>query len=136
VDLPPEEAGPLVGVLRSEGLCLVPLLTPVTPDERIALAAGLADGFGYYVSVTGVTGSELGKRGPTADRVRAVREMLGAPLVVGFGVRTPDDARAVGEGADGVVVGSALVQLAHDSEASERSENVRDFMASLAGALR
>ncbi|MFT5432252.1 MAG: tryptophan synthase alpha chain [Myxococcota bacterium] len=135
VDLPPEEAGPFVGALRGHGLCLIPLLTPVTPDDRILLAADLADGFGYYVSVTGVTGSKLGKRGPTAERVRAVRGLLGAPLVVGFGVRTPDDARAVGEGADGVVVGSALVQLAHESEASERNENVREFMASLSGAL-
>ena len=135
VDLPPEEAGPLLGALRAEGLALVPLVTPVTPDERLDLVAPLADGFVYYVSVTGVTGSSLGTAGPSADRLRAVRARLGRPIAVGFGVRTPEDARNVSEGADGVVVGSALVDLAFRTPAPERAAAVRAFLTELRDGL-
>ena len=135
VDLPPEEAGPMVQALRSHGLAFVPLVTPVSDDGRIDAARSVCDAFGYYVSVTGVTGVSLVGRGPAAGRVRDVRSRLDRPLVVGFGVRTPADAARLGEGADGVVVGSALVQLAHDTPLPTRAGAIRDFTHRLKAAV-
>lgn len=132
VDLPPEEVEPLLSPLRQHGLAFVPLLTPVSGADRIALAKSTADAFGYYVSVTGVTGSALGNRGPTAERIADVRAALERPMVVGFGVRTPEDARRLSKSADGVVVGSALVELAHTTPAPEKFTAVSQFIASLA----
>ena len=135
VDLPPEEAEPLVEALRNHGLAFVPLVTPVSGPDRIAKARAVADAFGYYVSVTGVTGVELSGRSPTEERVREVRAQLDRPVVVGFGVRTPEDAARLGRGADGVVVGSALVDLAHRSPPGLRSSRVSAFLAQLKGVV-
>ena len=134
VDLPPEEAASLLAALRPHGLALVPLITPVTPPERIALASDNADAFAYYVSTTGVTGLTLA----TADsgaRVSEVRGMLKCPLVVGFGVRTPGDAQRLGAAADGVVVGSALVDLAYRTAPTERAAVVEAYLRSLRTAI-
>ncbi len=132
VDLPPEEAGPLLAALRTYGLALIPLVTPVTPDERVRLAASNADAFLYYVSVTGVTGGALGDDRAALERVAAVRELAQKPLVVGFGVRTPADAARIGRVADGVVVGTALVALAHETGDPEA---VRAAVAALRAAF-
>ena len=135
VDLPPEEAGPLHSALTSEGLALIPLITPVSGDDRIAAAKTICDAFGYYVSATGVTGLSLTGRTSITERVAAVREQLDRPLVVGFGVRTPEDAANLAQSADGVVVGSALVQLAHETRAADRGTTVRDFARSLSQVI-
>ena len=132
VDLPPEEVSPLLTPLRQHGLAFVPLLTPVSGAERIDRAKSVGDAFGYYVSVTGVTGTRLGARGPTTERVGHVRSQLERPLVVGFGVRTPDDAKRLSQGADGIVVGSALVELAHMTPEPDKYKAVEQFVASLA----
>ena len=135
VDLPPEEAGPFLEALRAEGLALIPLLTPVSGADRVARAAAICDAFGYYVSATGVTGLWLEGRQSITERVTDVRAALARPLVVGFGVRTPDDATRMALGANGVVVGSALVQLAHDAPADSRADAVRAFTRSLKTAI-
>jgi len=135
VDLPPEEAGPLHSALSAEGLALIPLITPVSGSSRVDAARGICDAFGYYVSATGVTGLSLTGRTPIADRVAEVRKQLDRPLVVGFGVRTPADAKAMAQSADGVVVGSALVQLAHDTATGDRPAAVRNFARSLSHAI-
>ncbi len=135
VDLPPEEAGPFHAALRTEGLALIPLLTPVSDGGRVDAARAICDAFGYYVSVTGVTGLSLEGRGSIAERVAEVRGQLDRPLVVGFGVRTPEDAARMAQGADGVVVGTALVDLAHRTAAAERTAAVTTFISGLAGAL-
>ena len=132
VDLPPEEVTPLLTPLREHGLAFVPLLTPVSGPDRIELAKSTGDAFGYYVSVTGVTGSDLADRGPTAERISSVRTALDRPMVVGFGVRTPEDAQRLGQHADGIVVGSALVELAHTTPAPDKCAAVTRFVASLA----
>jgi tryptophan synthase alpha chain len=110
VDVPPEESSEVVPALAAQGLDLVPLVSPESDESRIARAAALATGFVYYVSMTGVTGAAL----PPLDDVRARLGLLRArtpvPVAVGFGVRTPAQAAALAEVADGVVVGSALVQ--------------------------
>ena len=121
--------------LRAEGLALVPLLTPTSDAARIAKVKPLADAFGYYVSITGVTGGELNHQDAIADRVKHVAAAFGQPLVVGFGVRTPEDAQRMSQQAHGVVVGSALVQLAFNTPAPQKQTAVRAFVTDLKAAI-
>lgn len=117
VDLPVDEAGPLRALCKKNGLSLVPLLSPTSSAARVAATkaaiAEHAPGFVYYVSLTGVTGAATdGSRGLAEAGARAaeLRGDLGAPVVVGFGIDSPEKAREAAR-ADGVVVGSALVKL-------------------------
>lgn len=111
VDLPPEEADELHPRLKSAGIDLITLLAPTTPDERVIRLAGQAEGFLYYVSMTGVTGTQKVDASAIAATVARVRRASPVPVAVGFGVTTPEDARAVAAFADAVVVGSALVKV-------------------------
>ena len=111
-DLPPEEAGELEDAGRQHGLALVHLLAPTSPPERIALVAQRARGFIYLVSVTGVTGARATLPPDLAAFVARVRAATTTPLAVGFGIRSGEQAHAVGRLADGVIVGSALVECA------------------------
>jgi tryptophan synthase alpha chain len=96
-----------------EGLDLVPLIAPTSTPERVKAIAAVAGGFLYYVSLTGITGSQLPNLDEAAARVRQVRDLSSGrlPVAVGFGIATPADARAVAGFADGVVVGSAAVRV-------------------------
>lgn len=109
VDLPPEEDAPLRAAFAAHDLSIIRLATPTTDDQRLTKVLEGASGFLYYVAVAGVTGTQAA----AADAVRAaVKRLKGAtdlPIAVGFGVRTPEAARAIGETADAVVVGSAFV---------------------------
>jgi tryptophan synthase alpha chain len=131
-DLPHDEAGELRAACDSEGLALIPLVAPTTTDERIAAIGAGARGFVYTVSLTGTTGerAELppGLEG-TVARVRASTE---APVAVGFGISTPEHARAVAEIADGVIVGSRVVRAAGEGGAAA----VGALVAELSEALR
>ena len=97
VDWPPDEDPELAQALAQQGLDLVPLIAPTSTPERVKAAAAVAGGFLYYVSLTGITGSQLPNLDEAAARVRQVRELSGGrlPVVVGFGIATPADARAV-----------------------------------------
>jgi tryptophan synthase alpha chain len=137
VDLPPEEADPLVVPLREAGLGYVPLVAPTSTESRIAQAAALADGFVYYVSMTGVTGAKDAVLDEAAERAAVLRPKAGAPVAVGFGIATPDDARLVAAKADGVVVGSAIVRaIASASDVASSVRAVRELVGSLATACR
>jgi tryptophan synthase alpha chain len=117
-DLPPEEAGELEAACRQHNLALVYLLAPTSPPERVALVAEKSQGFIYLVSLTGVTGARDRLPPDLADfvaRVRAADPSAGKPLAVGFGISSGQQARAVAQLADGVIVGSALVQRAAQS---------------------
>jgi tryptophan synthase alpha chain len=135
-DLPPEEAEGLGAAARARGLALVFLLAPTSTPSRRRAACAAAAGFLYFVSVTGVTGA---RRELTADLpalLDAVRAESPVPVVVGFGVSGPDQARALGGMADGVVVGSAIVQrIARGGSRAVRVGRVRRFVATLARAL-
>jgi len=115
VDLPVDEAGSLRAFCKHQGMSLVPLLTPTSSEARVAATKAAvresAPGFVYYVSVTGVTGSAEAHLDEAGARAGELRRALAAPVVVGFGIDSPDKARAAARGADGVVVGSALVKL-------------------------
>ena len=110
VDIPPEEADPLADALDAEGLSLLLLSTPTSDDARLKVIARRTSGFAYYVSVAGVTGVKEADAAAVAPHVARVRAAGGLPVCVGFGIKTPERAEAVARVADGVVVGSALVE--------------------------
>jgi tryptophan synthase alpha chain len=109
-DLPPEEAEPLHAALRRQGMALVFLLAPTEDEERIRLVAGRTDGFLYLVSLAGVTGARDRLPADLEAFVARARAATDLPLAVGFGISTPNEAARVARIADGVIVGSALVE--------------------------
>jgi tryptophan synthase alpha chain len=136
-DLLPEESGDVAPALAAHGVRTVFLLAPTSGPERIEAAASAASGFLYFVSVTGVTGARRSAPDDIGPRIAAVRAKSPVPVVIGFGVSAPDQARALGRLADGVVVGSAIVQrIAQGGTRTERAGRVRRFVASLKRALR
>jgi tryptophan synthase alpha chain len=136
-DLPPEEASSFRVAAAERGVKLVFLLAPTSTPARVAAACDAATGFVYFVSVTGVTGARASLPADLGAKVAAVRKRSPVPVVVGFGVGTPAQARSVGKLADGVVVGSAIVQrIAEGGSRKARADRVRRFVASLSRALR
>ena len=114
VDLPFEETGELRPELDRNGLCLVPLIAPTTPPDRAAHVLREAGGFVYYIMVKGVTGARAQVSSDTAGHVAELRRCTDLPIAVGFGVSSGEQARQLGESADAVVVGSALVRAARE----------------------
>ncbi|HEX9926280.1 MAG TPA: tryptophan synthase subunit alpha, partial [Anaerolineae bacterium] len=114
-DLPPEEAAELEVACAEHGLALVFLLAPTSTPERIKLVAEHSQGFIYLVSLTGVTGARIELPPDLAEFVARVRAQTDKPLAVGFGIGQGEQARAVGQLVDGVIVGSALVKRAAES---------------------
>ncbi len=118
-DLPPEEAGTLVRAAKKAGLDTIFLLAPTSTNERIKLVAKASQGFIYYVSLTGVTGSALSDSGAIKDALARIKAVTDKPVAVGFGISTPDQAALVARtGADGVIVGSALVKVIEENAGS------------------
>jgi tryptophan synthase alpha chain len=115
VDLPPEEDAELCLPALKAGVNFIRLTTPTTDDTRLPTVLANASGFVYYVSITGITGSAAPDPGKVSGAVARIRRHTKLPVCVGFGVRTAAQARAIAEGADGVVVGSALVDALHKS---------------------
>ncbi|MEW6398283.1 MAG: tryptophan synthase subunit alpha [Bacillota bacterium] len=135
-DLPPEEAADLGQAARGHGVALVPFVAPTSPDERMKMAVEAGDGFVYCISVTGVTGARDSVSARARDLVGRVRVYTSLPVLVGFGISSPDQAREVAGWADGVVVGSALVQrVAAASSPEEAASSVHGFVAALREAL-
>ena len=108
-DLPVGSDAAMEASVRAAGLDFIRLLAPTTPPERVPLFSAGGSGFVYYISRTGVTGARTELREELAAEVGALRELLSLPIAVGFGISTPEQARAVAAVADGVVVGSALI---------------------------
>ena len=109
LDCPPEEAVELVAHSKAEGLSNIFIIAPTTPPERMKLIAESASGFIYYVSRTGVTGVRDSLPEDLAEAVAGIKQHTDLPVAVGFGISTPEQVQAVGAVADGVVVGSAIV---------------------------
>lgn len=136
VDLPPEEAEELHPFLHKAGIDLITLLAPTSDAARSARLASAGEGFLYYVSMTGVTGSKQVDAGAIATAVNDLKALSPVPVAVGFGISTPDDARAVAGIADAVVVGSALVKLiAEFSDSPNLLNVVRKFVRQLKAAI-
>jgi tryptophan synthase alpha chain len=142
VDLPPEEDAELCLPAMKAGLNFIRLATPTTDDKRLPAVLANTSGFVYYVSVTGITGSASADAAQVGEAVARIKRHTKLPVCVGFGIRTPEAARAIAQNADGAVVGSALVDalrgsLDSDGRASGKTVSaVTDLVASLAFGVR
>jgi tryptophan synthase alpha chain len=142
VDLPPEEDDELCIPALKAGLNFIRLATPTTDDKRLPAVLNNTSGFVYYVSITGITGSAAPDAAKVATAVARIKRHSQLPVAVGFGVRTAEQARAIAQGADGVVVGSALVDvlcrsLDKDGKATANTvKAVADLVADLAQGVR
>lgn len=123
-DLPPEEGGELQESAQRRGLDLVYLLAPTSSDERIELVARRSSGFIYLVSVAGVTGARKGLPSGLEAFISRVRAKAALPLCVGFGISTAEQARQVATMADGVIIGSRIVQLLKEDRSGNRLESL------------
>ena len=137
-DLPPEESGPLRAEAMAAGLDLIHLVAPTSTPERMRKIARASEGFVYMVSLTGVTGERTAlATEELAQQLRALRAITTKPVCVGFGIGTPEQAALVGQLADGVVVGSAIVRLVErHASSAELLNRVGDFIAGLKAPLR
>ena len=134
VDLPPEEDQDLGPALRSAGVDLVRLTTPTSDAKRLPTILNGTGGFCYYVSVAGITGLQQAAQASIDEAVRRIKQSTNLPVAVGFGVRTPEQAAAIARVADGVVVGSAIVELV-GKHGANAAEPVRNYIASLRTAI-
>lgn len=130
VDIPPEEDAELGPALRANDVSLIRLATPTTDAARLPAVLEGSSGFLYYVSVAGVTGMQQAAQGSIEDAVAKLKAASSIPVAVGFGVRTPEQASEIAKVADGVVVGSALVDLV-----KQHGTNAPDHLRALTAAL-
>lgn len=137
VDVPPEEDDDLGPQLRAEGLHLIRLATPTSDDARLPAILKGASGFLYYVAVAGITGTRSAGEAEVTAAVQRLKRATDLPVAVGFGVRTPEQAAAIARVADGVVVGSAIVEVVgqHDGGSSLGAQ-VETLVGGLAKAVR
>ena len=142
VDLPPEEDSELCLPALQAGFNFIRLATPTTDDKRLPAVLTNTSGFVYYVSITGITGSAAPQPDKVAAAVVRIKRHTKLPVCVGFGVRTSEQARAIAQGADGVVVGSALVDAVRKSLSSDGKPTpatvpaVADLVRALADGMR
>ncbi len=132
-DLPPEEAGILIPAAKKAGLDMIFLLAPTSTSERIKLVCRVSQGFVYYVSLTGVTGARTDIQHSVKDSLEKIKAVTDKPVGVGFGISTPDQAAQVAQwGADGVIVGSALVKVIEENgDSPELVEKTAAFVKAL-----
>ena len=137
VDIPAEEDAALAPALRARGVDMVRLATPTTDAARLPAVLEGAGGFLYYVSVAGITGVQQAAQASITDAVARLKAATDLPVAVGFGVRTPAQAAAVGRVADGVVVGSAIVETVARAAAAgaDPAQAVRSFVRQLSDAV-
>ena len=142
VDLPPEEDAELCVPALASGLNFIRLATPTTDDARLPKVLANTSGFVYYVSINGITGTATPDFGQVSSAVARIKRHTELPVAVGFGVKAPEHAAAIAKGADGVVVGSALVEAIRTSldangKATDKTVTaVTSLVAGLADAVR
>ncbi|MDE1935205.1 tryptophan synthase subunit alpha [Bradyrhizobium sp.] len=142
VDLPPEEDSELCVPAMKAGLNFIRLATPTTDDKRLPAVLANTSGFVYYVSVTGITGSASADSRAVGEAVARIKRHTALPVCVGFGIRTPEAARAIAGEADGAVVGTALVDALRGSLDSSGKATVKtvtavtELTAALAAGVR
>lgn len=142
VDLPPEADDELCLPAHAHGISFIRLATPTTDERRLPSVLANTSGFVYYVSILGITGTAAPDANVVGEAVRRIKAHTDLPVAVGFGVKTPEQAAAIGRIADGVVVGSAIVQalaatLDEEGRASAATvDAVRDLVAALAAGVK
>jgi len=135
VDIPPEEDGELGPALRDAGIAPIRLATPTTDAARLPQVLDGSGGFLYYVSVAGITGLQQAAQSSIEEAVSALKAATDLPVAVGFGVRTPEQAKAIARVADGVVVGSALVEIVGEYGV-DAPTRLKEYTASLVSATK
>ena len=136
VDLPAEEAAPIRASLNAHGLDLISLVAPTTSQERLRRVADSSQGYLYYVSFAGVTGASITDVSDVAAKAGALRAMATVPVLIGFGIKDTRSAAAMAPLADGIVVGSALVErLASATSVRDAARRATDFLAPLRAAI-
>jgi len=136
VDIPPEEGNEIVPEAQQNDLRFIRLLTPTTDEARLKVVLKDASGFLYYVSIAGITGTASADPAKVGKHIAQIKRGTDLPIVVGFGIKTPADAKAMAEIADGVVVGSALVQtIADNVKDAKLAAKLGEQAGALAAAL-
>jgi tryptophan synthase alpha chain len=141
VDLPPEMDSELCLPALAADIAFIRLATPTTDDRRLPTVLRNTSGFVYYVSMTGITGGKIADYSRVTEAVARIKRHTALPVAVGFGVKTPENAAAIASGADGVVVGTALISAlkatltAEDKATAATAPAVTDLVASLAAAV-
>lgn len=135
VDLPPEESGELLPFSVQYGLDVIFLLTPTSDSSRIELVNKIGRGFVYYVTVTGVTGARQMVSDSLKTELTNIMSRIPLPVMAGFGISTPEQAKEVGALADGIVVGSAIVKLFEKQSGIHLNSELDQFVRSLKQAI-
>ncbi|MNT11890.1 Tryptophan synthase alpha chain [compost metagenome] len=137
VDLPPEHNGELCDPAQAAGLDFIRLTTPTTDDVRLPTVLNGSSGFVYYVSVAGVTGAGAATLEHVEEAVARLRRHTDLPISIGFGIRTPEQAASIARLADGVVVGSALIDhIANATSPEQAVDGVLSLCSALAEGVR
>jgi tryptophan synthase alpha chain len=137
LDLPPEESENYEALMRQAGLCNIYLVAPTTPDDRVEMIVKRGSGFIYYVSREGVTGMQKKTSNTIGEMTAKIRSHTSLPIAVGFGISTPEQAKAVAASAEAVVVGSAIVnQIAEFGKSPDLVAKVSAFVKALADATK
>ncbi|TLX53999.1 tryptophan synthase subunit alpha, partial [Stutzerimonas nosocomialis] len=137
VDLPPEHNEDLCDPAQAAGIDFIRLTTPTTDDKRLPVVLNGSSGFVYYVSVAGVTGAGSATLEHVEEAVARLKRHTDLPVAIGFGIRTPEQAAAIARLADGVVVGSALIDQIAKAETSEQAvEGVLNLCRELSAGVR
>jgi tryptophan synthase alpha chain len=137
LDLPPEESEDYEAMMRDAGLCVIYLVAPTTPEDRIEFIVKRGTGFIYYVSREGVTGMQTKVSDTIAAMTAKIRAHTPLPIAVGFGISNPEQARAVAATAEAIVVGSAVVnRIAEYGKSNDLVPRVTEFVKSLVDAVK
>jgi tryptophan synthase alpha chain len=137
LDLPPEESENYEKLMSAAGLCNIYLIAPTTPESRMEIIAKRATGFIYYVSREGVTGMQTKVADTIAAMTAKIRAHTKLPIAIGFGISNPEQAKAVAQHAEAIVVGSAVVnQIAEHGKSADLAQRVGAFVESLVRAVK
>ena len=137
LDLPPEEAGQYIEVMRRQNIDTVFLASPTTTENRLKLINQESRGFVYYVSRTGVTGVQSDVSDTLDSEVSKVRALVSKPLIIGFGISNPEQAKQIGSLGDGIVIGSAIVKMVENYHNDIKTiDKISDFVNGVSESLK
>jgi tryptophan synthase alpha chain len=136
-DLPPEEAGDFDKLAKARNLDVIYLLAPTSTPDRIEMVGAKSRGFIYYVSLTGVTGTRDSLAQNVEEKVTRIKQATSLPVLIGFGISGPEQAKAASKCSDGVIVGSAIVRMIEECpDPAERKEKLKLFVRSVKQSLQ
>lgn len=136
VDLPPEESETIQELCNKAEIDFIRLLTPTSNEKRLPYLLNNVSGFLYYVSVAGITGAAKANADHLKPHINQIKSMTDTPLAIGFGIKTPEDAKAMADLGEAVVVGSAIIQTLDEADNGKEVEAVTNFVQSLSNALQ